>query len=112
MSPSPIDPEIANLLATAVESADALEILLALRREQPKAFTASALRTVLRIPAASIDRHLAGLCGHGFLAVTIRNDLVYTYRPMSAEMDRLAGELEGLWATRRVDVEALLRPPR
>jgi DNA-binding IclR family transcriptional regulator len=112
MSPSPIDPDVANLLSTAVESADALEILLALRREQPRTFTARALRTVLGMPTASIDRHLAGLCGHGFLAVTIRNDLIYTYRPMSAEMDRLAGELESLWATRRLDVEALLRPPR
>lgn len=109
MSVPPIDPEIERILSVAIESADRLEILLTLRQEQPKTFTAKTLRERLALPSASIDTHLAILCGRGYLGVTIGNDLVYTYRPISQKIDQQVADIAALWATRRSDVEALFR---
>ena len=108
MSTSPIDPELARILTTAVESVERLEILLVMRREQPRAFSAKALRAHLAVAGAALDTHLAILCGRGFLGVTIGNDLVYAYQPISPRIDQQATDLAALWASRRSDVEALL----
>jgi hypothetical protein len=108
-----VDPEIERLLRVAIESVERLEILLVMRRDQPKAFTAKVLRGTLSINAAAADTHLAILCGRGFLGVTIGNDLVYTYRPISARIDQHVAEIARLWAERRPDVLTLLNhaPP-
>jgi hypothetical protein len=109
MTAPPVDPDLQRILSVAVESVERLEILLLLRRDQPKTFTAKTLRAQLSITAASLDTHLAILCGRGFLGVTIGNDLVYTYRPISAKIDQQVAEIAALWTTRRADVEAVFR---
>ena len=108
MTVDPVDPEIERLLRVAVESVERLEILLAMRREQPKAFTAKMLRSTMAISGAAADTHLAILCGRGFLGVTIGNDLVYTYRPISTKIEHQVTEIARLWQQRRAEVAALL----
>lgn len=107
MPSNPIDPEIARILTSAVESVERLEVLLVLRRERPQAFTAKALRRHVAVNG-SLDTHLAILCGRGFLGVNLGNDLVYVYQPISPRIDHQAEEIAALWASRRSDVEALL----
>lgn len=108
MAGAPLDPDIVRLLAVAVESVERLEILLALRRAHPRSMTGKVLAHTLSISATSVDTHLAILCGRGFLGVTIGNDLVYTYKPISSKIERQVEDLADLWATRRRDVESML----
>lgn len=110
MSQPPLDPDVERILSTIVESAERLELLLLLRREQPKTFTARSLRGQLpAIPTPALDTHLAILCGRGYLGVTIGNDLVYTYRPISEKIDQQVAAIAALWSSRRADVEALFK---
>jgi hypothetical protein len=96
------------LLKAAIESVARLEILLMMRRDRPRSTTAKALAHVLSMRGAEIDTHLAVLCGRGFLGVTIANDLIYTYKPISPKIEQQVTDLARLWSTRRADVEAIL----
>lgn len=87
-----------------------LELLLLLRRERPRTFTAKSLRSTFSV-AGAVDSNLAFLCGRGFLGVTIGNDLVYDYRPISPKIDQHVTEIADAWKTSRAEVAALLRAP-
>src|SRR4051812_16451635 len=104
MPTNPVDPEIERLLAAAVESVERLEVLLLLRREQPKAFTGKTLGRAMSLAPAVADTHLAVLCGRGFLGVTFANDLSYAYQPISAKIAQQVTTLAQLWNDRRADV--------
>lgn len=108
MAVPPISEEAARLLSTAIESVERLELLLALRRAPSKTFTAKALRASMPSGGAGLDTHLAILCGRGFLGVTIGNDLVYAYKPISARIEQHVNEIADLWEKRPSDVRALL----
>jgi hypothetical protein len=98
-------PELEALVAL-LESPAALEILLLVRASPGKSFTARGIGKELQITAASAERELALLCGRGFLAVSLGNDLNYAYRPMSPEVDGTIGKLAALWTT---DRDAIMR---
>lgn len=100
-------PEHERLLTVAVETVERLELLLVLRRERPRAFTAKVLRSELSV-GGPVDSNLAFLCGRGFLGVTIGNDLVYDYRPISPKIEQQVTDIAEAWKTRRADVVATL----
>lgn len=104
---TPLSPEHERLLTVAIETVERLELLLVLRRERPKAFTAKSLRSGFSARGA-VDSNLAFLCGRGFLGVTIGNDLVYEYRPISTKIEQQVTEIADAWQTRRAEVARLL----
>lgn len=53
---------------------------------------------------ASAERHLALLCGRGFLKVSLATDLLYAYQPVTPELDALVS----IMADNRDDCMALL----
>ena len=108
----PVDPEIERLLAHVVETAERLEVLLLLRREQPSSFTAKTLCRLVSIAPSTADTHLAVLCGRGFLGVTIGSDLTYSYQPISPKIDQQVATLAQLCKERRAEVVALLGKSR
>jgi len=108
MSVDPVDPDLVRLLTSAIESVERFEILLAMRAEHPRSTTAKALARTLSIRATAVDTHLAILCGRGFLGVTIGNDLVYAYKPISPKIEQQVTDLVHLWKTRRRDIESIL----
>jgi hypothetical protein len=118
MGLSPISPDIIRLLKGDIQSPERLQILLALFRERPRAFTAKTLRALLSgdrsnssstsSNAHALDTHLAILCGRGFLAVTIGNDLLYAYKPISDAFHEQISALWTLWDSRPGDVLAVL----
>jgi hypothetical protein len=93
---------LASLLASSIESAERLAILMHLRAHRAKALSARTVGTALHISTALAEQHLAALCGKGFLTVTIGSDLVYAYQPSPA-VDAALDELEELSAKRRAD---------
>jgi hypothetical protein len=109
MDPPSIPPDVARLLGVVIENVDRLEILLAMRREKDKSFTAKTLRAQLSLRGSDVDTHLAILCGRGFLWVTIGSDLVYAYRPMSKTIEDHVTEVAELWEKRRSEVLRLMR---
>ena len=108
--PHLLDPSLRDLLALHVESPDRLDVLLLARRERPKVLTARTLSAQLDLSRASAERELAILCGRGFLAVTIKEDLVYVYSPATDALDAHVAKLAQLWASpeTRPEVLALL----
>lgn len=84
-------------------------MLLHLRADPRHTFTARAVATELHLPTHAVEQHLAILCGRGFLTVSIANDLLYAYQPVSPSIAQALNELEDLNRMRRADVVAALR---
>lgn len=105
----PIPESLVELLRGAIETEARLTLLLHLREHAAKGFTAVAVASVFYMSPSSAERDLALLCGRGFLAVTIGADLLYTYRPVTPDLDAQVTALARLWSERRVDVARVLR---
>jgi hypothetical protein len=108
MANEPIPEPLQVLLMSAIESVERLETLLLLRRERPRAMSVKAVSAARLVTPASAERDLALLCGRGFLAVNIGVDLVYSYRPVTPELDAQLETIERLWTERRTDVVRVL----
>lgn len=100
---------VRTLLADRIDSAEQLEILLLLRRSPEKAFNARAVVSSVLVTPASAEKHLALLCGRGFLGVSIGSDLVYTYKPASDELDAALSELASVYRQHRSAIVETLR---
>lgn len=87
-------------------------MLLHCRADPNRAFSASAVAAALRRTPSSAERDLALLCGRGFLAVSIGNDLNYTYKPMNAETDAAVAEIARLYAHSPGTIRAAFQPQR
>jgi hypothetical protein len=109
MQREPLPPNIERLLTVAVESPERLEVLLLLRRNRPKTFTSRTVGRELYVTPASAERDLALLCGRGFLSVTIGNDLLYSYKPVTAELEASVDRLLAIYDERKADVLAALQ---
>jgi hypothetical protein len=103
-----IPEHLKRLLSSSIESVERLDILLFLRAQKPKSFSARGLGTALRVPSVKAEQHLAILCGRGFLTVTIGSDLVYAYQPVSPTIDAALAEIVDLNRERRTEVIAAL----
>lgn len=108
MPDEPIHAAVRTLLRT-IESTSQLEILLLARRDRTKSFTASSISAALFLTPEAAERELALLCGRGFLAVSIKTDLLYSYGPATREIAEAVDELATLYETRRSEICALLR---
>ncbi|MBX3228513.1 MAG: hypothetical protein KIT84_07665 [Labilithrix sp.] len=99
---------MARLLTSSIESVERLDVLLHLRSDPTHTFTARTLAAALKLPTASVEQDLAILCGRGFLTVSIGNDLLYAYKPISPAIDEVLREVADLNRLRRSDVVAAL----
>jgi hypothetical protein len=106
--PERIPEHIARLLASSIESVERLDILFHLRATPKHAFSAKEVATQLHMPTHAVEQHLAILCGRGFLTVSIANDLLYSFRPVSPAIAEALNELEEIKRARRADVIAAL----
>lgn len=104
-----IPEHLARLLASSIESADRLDILMHLRANRGKTFSARSIAMLLRVSSVASEQHLALLCGRGFLTVSIGTDLLYSYQPVSAAIDIALQEIADLLVTRRADVLAAVK---
>lgn len=76
----------------AIRSVWAIELLLLLRGDRLKSWTAAELVRELRASSAVVDSSLAPLRSSG--AVAQVEPGAFAYRPVSAEVDQLCDELE------------------
>ena len=84
----PIPDRITELLRDAIETETRLGVLLLLWREPTKRFDVESVAAALFVTPEEAERDLAALCGRGFLAVILGDDVTYRYRPATPELER------------------------
>jgi hypothetical protein len=89
-----------------IDSIEQLEVLLLLRAQPGRAFTAVEVSRDLRTAPASADRRMASLAESGLLAA--EGSGAYRYAPRTGELDAAAGELAEAYSVRRIAVTTLV----
>ena len=95
------DPELLELIRRSVRSVWALELLLLMRRERTRAWTADDLVTELRASHTLVADNLAMLEATGLV---IGEDGLYRYAPATPLLETLCARLEEEYRLRPVTV--------
>jgi hypothetical protein len=99
---------VRRLVARHVSSVEQLEILLLLRSDPTRAWTADAISAELRGDARSVRMRLGELAEAGLVAPS---GAEYHYAPASDELARAVDALDDCYARRRHAVVALIFSP-
>ncbi len=94
--------EVLAFIQRSIKSVWALELLLLLRRERDRAWPTAELVRELRSSDAAVTEAAAGLKSAGFL--TTEGGELVRYWPASPELDRIAGEIETIYAAKPIAV--------
>ena len=108
---SGVSAEVSNFLADHIESVLELELLLVLRGDAARTWTATDLATQLRIDPAFAAAQLEKFYDRRLLSAergTDRPDPTYRYAPSSAELDAAVAAVAAAYATHRVTVIGLI----
>src|SRR5688500_10139799 len=97
--------ELRHFIQRHIDSLAKLEMLLLLRADPARQWDGRDIAKALYYSAHEVcEDQLASLARAGLLACTPPPDTRYQYRPASADLDRLAGDLAGAYQERRVAV--------
>jgi hypothetical protein len=102
---SGIPDPVRQLIAQHIESVEQLEVLLHLRANADRTWTADEVAQNLHIQPDSAERRLDDLRARGFFAVEENR---YRYSPAQPAMDALVGGLAQVYSTHRVSVISLI----
>ena len=106
-----IPPDVLALLQERLAGLDELEVLLLVRGDASRGWTASDVAKRLGLPASSSDAALERLRAAGLLAVDGDGggaELRYAYRPHALELDRVVSALAEIYGERRLEVMQIL----
>jgi hypothetical protein len=90
-----------------IHSVEQLEVLLLLRQDPQKQWTADSVSQVLYTPAAAAAMRLVDLVSR-HLAVRDDSQQNYAYQPSSMELGKIIDELANVYRDRRVAVISLI----
>jgi hypothetical protein len=102
---SALPPRVQRFLQTHIESIEKLEVLLLLRQQPARAWTAAGVAQELRIMEASAQGRLEDLSGRGLLAYEGTDR--FRYEPHSSDAQAV-NELAATYALRRVSVVSFI----
>lgn len=100
--------EVSLFLADHIDSVLELELLLLLRSESARTWTAAELANELKIDPAFAAAQLEKFHHRKFLARTDQADGAYRYAPASPELDAAVASVAATYATHRVSMIALI----
>lgn len=100
--------DIRQFIAANVTSVAQLELLLLLRTEREREWTATEVGRTLYAGTTGMIEQLNDLEAKGLLYVTHTPEAHYRYRPVNDETDSLIGRLATLYQERRVAVISLI----
>jgi hypothetical protein len=106
-----VSAEVTHFLADHIESVLELELLLALRADAARTWTAADLATQLRIDAAFAAAQLEKFYDRHLLSAekgTDRPDPAYRYAPASSELDAAVAAVASAYASHRVTIIGLI----
>ena len=96
-----IPPEVVEFIQSSVKSVWSVELLLFLRRRSDRSWADDELIKELRSSRSVVAENLATFLQAGLVT---GEDGMFRYAPASAELDRIVGELEKVYAERPTTV--------
>ena len=99
---------VKSFIASHIDSAVQLELLLLTHRTKGSTWNAATVSAELKIDAGWAGSQLAHLCDQGLLSCTTEPTPVYEYGPRTAELDAAVAALAEAYADRRVSVISLI----
>jgi len=100
--------DIRRFIAANITSVAQLELLLLLRGERDREWTADEVSRALYAAASGMAEQLNDLETKGLLYITHAPDERFRYRPRDDELDALIGRMATLYQERRVAVISLI----
>ncbi len=104
MSDAVIPPRVQRFIATHIDSIEKLEVLLLLRTQADREWTARDVSLELRIAETSAATRLADLAARRLVTERGGSPVAYRFAPASAEDAQDVTDLQDTYATRRVSV--------
>ena len=104
MSDASLPPRVQRFIESHIDSIEKLEVLLLLRNQPARAWTAAAVAQELRIMEASAMGRLEDLCARGLVSCEGGTPATYRFAPTAADDAQAVTELATTYATRRVSV--------
>ena len=104
MSDAALPPRVQRFLEAHIESIEKLEVLLLLRNQPARIWTAGAVAQELRIMEASASGRLEDLCARGLIVCEAGTPPPYRFAPRLSEDSQAVTELAATYAQRRVSV--------
>lgn len=102
---SPLPENVASLLRERIESFEQLEVLLLVRGERERNWTAESVSKILKINVAIAAEALDHLCRKNLLDVRVGNEqLIFRFAPATAALEGDVTALAQVSIDRRVDV--------
>lgn len=109
MTENDIPEPVRRLLAEHIDSIEQIEVLMLLRAQPEREWSAEEVNRELRSSVMSIQDRLGGLAAMGFLVAREAGaDLVYRYAPASDEVRGVIDALEAVYKARRFSVINLI----
>ena len=99
--------DLKEFIAEHFHSVIRLEVLLLLRENRAKVWSADAVDRKLNLSPRSAKAHLDELLSQGLLTLVGGEDQ-YRYRPSSGELNRMVSQLSNAYATQRVAVLTII----
>ena len=111
MASDGIPPAVKQLLSRYIRSVEQLEVLLLVRSQPARSWTAADVYEVIRSSTSSIAARLRDFTTAGFLAETPGPTPSFRYAPKSTDLSAAVEETARFYETRRVRViEAIFAP--
>jgi len=95
-------------LEERIHSVAQIELLLLLKKDPGRTWTAPDASRALAVPAEMAATHLAELQTAGLLSMVSASQAAYRYQPNTAELDELVESLAQVYQERRVSVITLI----
>lgn len=108
MGSGEITDAVRQFVSRHIDSIEQLEVLLLLRRDPDREWTAGEVSRELRTSAVSAGRRLAGLSEGGLLSERPEGGPAYRYHPSTGELEDAAREVAEAYAVRRIAVTNLI----
>ena len=108
MADNGVPQEVNHFLADNIDTVLELELLLLLRGEPSRAWTAEDLAKELKIDATFAEAQLNKFHQRGFLARTDDAKPAYRYAPQNPQLEATVGRVATEYATRRVTIIGLI----
>jgi predicted ArsR family transcriptional regulator len=99
-----LPPRVQRFIELHIDSVEKLEVLLLLRNQPARTWTAASVAQELRIMEASATGRMEDLCARGLLACEGGTPATYRFAPASSEDAQAVTELASTYAQRRVSV--------
>jgi hypothetical protein len=103
-----IPADVSQFITDHLNSVAELEVLLLIRSDPGRGWTAADISKVLCTPVEMVIEQMAGLQSRGLILVVPGPEPQYQYQPRTPELDQVVASLSEIYKARRVTVITLI----